>query len=429
MAGDDIGLQASCFISCTRFTTSHTVIDCESVMLTFRDRLLSFQMAGILQQTYEGSPSNDSSQRVSYQHENNGCCSAPNHGENGHTNGYLEPINTAGITHRKTIVSDKMCAANTSSTQTKAQNPSPMKKTGDIRLSAYLVALRPWSFAASLTPVALGSCLCYKYMDVFSPWVFGVTCLVALSVHAAGNLVNTYFDYMRGVDSVKSSLDDRTLVDHILSPNDVATMGAVFYMVGCGGFVLLVILSPARMEHLALIYFGGLSSSFLYTGGLGLKYIGLGDIAIFMTFGPLAVLFAYVSQGGALNWMPMIYALPVALNTAAILHSNNSRDAVTDAKAGIVTLAILIGPTLSYLLFVFLLFIPYIIMSLLVFHCTLWFILPLTTLIPAFKYERLFRDGSLNNLPRLLSKLNLQMGLLFTLAFAMTSKNDLPGMS
>ena len=46
-------------------------------------------------------------------------------------------------------------------------------------------------------------------------------------------------------------------------------------------------IAPARLEHLALVYFGGLSSSFLYTGGIGFKYIALGDVMIIIIFGPI----------------------------------------------------------------------------------------------------------------------------------------------
>jgi len=99
---------------------------------------------------------------------------------------------------------------------------------------------------------------------------------------------------VQGVDTKKS--DDRTLVDRLLSPSDVVTMGAVSYCVGCAGFLLLSALSTVPLEHLALVYFGGLSASFLYTGGLGLKYIALGDVAVVLTFGPVSVLFAYISQ-------------------------------------------------------------------------------------------------------------------------------------
>lgn len=59
----------------------------------------------------------------------------------------------------------------------------------------------------------------------------------------------------------------------------------------------MVLTSPARMELLALMYFGGISSSFLYTGG-GFKYIALGDILIMVTFGPVSVLYSFIAQTG-----------------------------------------------------------------------------------------------------------------------------------
>lgn len=79
-------------------------------------------------------------------------------------------------------------------------------------------------------------------------------------------------------------------------------------------------LSPARMEHLALVYFGGLSSSFLYTGGIGLKYIALGDLIILIIFGPISVIFSYMSQTGNINWALIYYAIPLALNTEVRLY-------------------------------------------------------------------------------------------------------------
>ena len=299
------------------------------------------------------------------------------------------------------------------------------RKKTPLLLSKYVVALRPWSFTASLTPVVLGSCLAFKVVGSFNVLIFVTTCVTALSVHAAGNLVNTYFDYVKGIDSKKS--DDRTLVDQVLHPNDVATMGGIFYFIGCIGFAMLTIISPSRMEHLALVYFGGLSGSFLYTGGLGLKYIALGDLAIFLTFGPVTVLFAYLSQGGILTWMPLFYALPLALNTCAILHSNNTRDMKTDKDAGIVTIAILIGETASGVLFALLLFVPFVIFIVLGFRCSKWFLLPATVVILAFKLERQFREGHRQKVPRKVAQINLQMALLYVLACYLTPNSSLPG--
>jgi 1,4-dihydroxy-2-naphthoate octaprenyltransferase len=80
----------------------------------------------------------------------------------------------------------------------------------------------------------------------------------------------------------------------------ILNAGVLFYLIGCIGFGIVVLLSPARMELLALIYFGGLSSSFLYTGA-GLKYIALGDIIIMITFGPVSVLYSFIAQTGTLQ--------------------------------------------------------------------------------------------------------------------------------
>ena len=139
--------------------------------------------------------------------------------------------------------------------------------TSDVRTkcAAYVLALRPWSFSASLTPVALGSALAYKLEGSVDLLVLVVCAVAVLVVHGAGNLVNTYYDFSKGIDHKKS--DDRTLVDEILAPQDVVMFGALLYSAGCLCATLLFFLSTLRLEHLALIYFGGLSSSFLYTGG------------------------------------------------------------------------------------------------------------------------------------------------------------------
>lgn len=188
-------------------------------------------------------------------------------------------------------------------------------------------------------------------------------------------------------------------------------------MMGCVGFILLAALSPAKMEHLALVYFGGLSSSFLYTGGIGLKYIALGDVLILVIFGPISVLFAFMAQTGRVEWMSIYYAIPLALNTEAILHSNNTRDAHVDKRAGIVTLAILIGHSASHVLYALLLFTPYVIFVVLGIKHSIYFLLPLITLPQAFKIEKQFRNiSTLQSVPKQTAKLNLFFGILYIVA-------------
>ncbi|CRK86924.1 CLUMA_CG000745, isoform A [Clunio marinus] len=291
---------------------------------------------------------------------------------------------------------------------------SPTNENVLMKLKSYLIALRVWSLSASIIPTILGAAISFRTpaQHDFSLIIFILNVFTIALVHCAGNVVNTYFDYVKGIDNRKS--DDRTLVDHILTIDEVVSLGAILYTLGCIGFILLAILSPARMEHLALVYFGGLSSSFLYTGGIGLKYIALGDVIILIIFGPISVIFSYMSQTGNINWALIYYAIPLALNTEAILHSNNTRDSESDQKVGIVTLAILIGRTASHVLYALLLFTPYIIFVVLSFKFSLWFILPLVTLPQAFKIEKQFRnEKTLQGVPSQTAKLNFFFGLLY----------------
>ncbi|XP_071946233.1 ubiA prenyltransferase domain-containing protein 1-like [Antedon mediterranea] len=289
--------------------------------------------------------------------------------------------------------------------------PSRPTNSNVVAVSSYILALRPWSFSASLTPVFLGSALAYKVTDLWNLHQGFLACMAVLSVHGAGNLVNTYCDFRKGIDSKRS--DDRTLVDGILKPNNVATFGAILYAVGCLCLAILVMISPAKLEQIALVFFCGLSGSFLYTGGIGFKYVALGDVIILITFGPLAVMFTFLVQVGHFSLAPLLYAVPLALNTEAILHSNNTRDMNLDKKSKVVTIAILLGRTGSYVLYVLLLFVPYLMFAVLAFNFSKSFFLPLLTLPMAFKLEKDFRRNVLKEMPQRTSKLNLAFGLLY----------------
>ncbi|XP_053137017.1 ubiA prenyltransferase domain-containing protein 1 [Hemicordylus capensis] len=292
------------------------------------------------------------------------------------------------------------------------------------RCASYVLALRPWSFSASLTPVALGTALAYRSQGTLDPGLLVGSAVTVLAVHGAGNLVNTYYDFSKGIDHKKS--DDRTLVDQILEPQDVVRFGVLLYTLGCISAACLYCLSTLKLEHLALIYFGGLSSSFLYTGGIGFKYVALGDVVILITFGPLAVMFAYAVQVGYLSVSPLLYAVPLALSTEAILHSNNTRDMESDRQAGIVTLAILIGPTLSYILYNTLLFLPYLIFCVLATQYTISMALPLLTIPMAFSLERQFRSQSFLKIPQRTAKLNLLLGLFYVFGILLAPPGVLP---
>ncbi|EPY87639.1 hypothetical protein CB1_000232003 [Camelus ferus] len=108
--------------------------------------------------------------------------------------------------------------------------------------------------------------------------------------------------------------------------------------------------------------------------GIGFKHVALGDLVTLLTSGRLAVTFACAVQVGSLAVFPLVYAIPLAPSTEAILHSNNSRDMESDREAGIVPLAILIGPALSCMLYN--LFLPCLVLSVLATRCGISLALP-----------------------------------------------------
>ena len=297
------------------------------------------------------------------------------------------------------------------------------------QLKLYLNSLRPRTFTPSLASVTLGAVLAFKATGHFDLLIFIVSCLTVLAVHGAGNLVNTYYDFVKGIDRSTQSVNQcpyRTLVDHQLSIDQVVHLGVIAYMFGCFGFVCLVFLSPARMEHLALVYFCGISCSFLYTGGLGLKYIGLGDILIMVIFGPISILFSFMSQSGYIDPATIAFALPLAFHTEAILHSNNTRDIESDQRAGAVTLAILIGPTFCHIVYALLLFIPYIMLIVSIIHYSIVFGIPLVTITKAFQLEKNFRSGQLSDIPSATASLHLIFSISYIISCCLIHPDNLP---
>lgn len=120
-------------------------------------------------------------------------------------------------------------ATQTTTTTINAKDARPVPVF--MKLKTYLFALRPWSLSASLVPTLLGSALAYRSSTPheFNFLTFLLTIFTVVTVHGAGNVVNTYYDYVKGIDNRKS--DDRTLVDHILSEDEVNTLQITLFSI------------------------------------------------------------------------------------------------------------------------------------------------------------------------------------------------------
>ena len=246
---------------------------------------------------------------------------------------------------------------------------------------AWFLALRPWSFPASIVPMLVGGALAYR-ADFWDWPLFLLTLVGGLFFHIGANLTNTYFDFQRGADTVEHA-DDRTLVDSMLQPRDVLLLTAFFFLAGSalGGYLAY----RSGWELLALGA-GGLFLGLFYTASpLGYKYRALGDAGIFISFGPLLVLGTYFVQTEKLELLPLLFSLPLGLLIVAILHANNYRDAEADRRAGARTLAQVLGDRGSRYAYYLLVLTPYAFVIGLGAAVTPWVLLALPTIVLPLK--------------------------------------------
>ncbi len=299
--------------------------------------------------------------------------------------------------------------------------PSSQRPTGSLK--QWVLASRPWAFTASIIPVALGSALAATEVP-FRPGLFLLTLVAGILMQAAVNYLNTYGDYISGVDTpesvtpssaqlVRGELDPLTMRNVGLGTLLTAILLGV-YPVWVGGWPVLVCG--------AIGFFGVL----FYTTFLPYKYKGLGPPFVFFLMGPLMVLPAWYIQGAEGFWTPLLASLPVGCMVAGILHGNDLRDIGYDNSAGISTPASGLGLSGSIILYKALYVGAYLILGALVLFKVLDYfaLLPLLALPPVYKTLRGLNAQSersrIQSLELTSGKLHFLFGLLLTLGVAIS---------
>ncbi len=220
------------------------------------------------------------------------------------------------------------------------------------------VAARPKTLPAAVAGVVAGLSLAVA-QGVFRPLVAGATLLAAVLLQIGVNLANDAQDYQRGADTVGERLGPpRVTALGWLSPETVLRGAWVtfflaglvgLYLVGIGGWPILAIGVAAIL------------SAWAYSGGpYPLGYHGLGEVFVFVFFGPVAVAGTYYLQTGRMHPWVWWLSTGVGLLITAILVVNNYRDLENDRKAGKHTLAVRLGPRGTQIEFAVLVLVPYV---------------------------------------------------------------------
>ena len=220
----------------------------------------------------------------------------------------------------------------------------------------WLKIIRPQTLFASLCPVLVGLLVANKqiaYAGMLGHTAAAFTVICALSLQILSNLINDYYDFLRGTDKKGRVGFSRALAEGQVTPDEMRT--ACFVALGVaivtgaflcyvGGWLILAI------GVTAIIF------AWLYTAtDYSLSYLGIADIFVFLYYGIIAtagtVFLQYKAAGIDVTaatfysrHITALYAGAVCgLISMCVLAINNIRDVDTDREAGKKTFPVRFG--------------------------------------------------------------------------------------
>lgn len=203
----------------------------------------------------------------------------------------------------------------------------------------WLEGARPRTWANAFAPVMVASGVA-AFHGGFLWWKALLALVVAWALIIGVNYANDYSDGIRGTDEDRTG-PLRLTGSGLAKPGEVKK--AAFISFGIAGIAGLA-LSITSAWWLVAIGVICILGAWFYTGGSKpYGYMGLGEVAVFVFFGLVAVLGTEFTQRGAISWMGLAVAVGVGSISAGVNLANNIRDIPTDAETGKITLAVRLG--------------------------------------------------------------------------------------
>jgi 1,4-dihydroxy-2-naphthoate octaprenyltransferase len=211
----------------------------------------------------------------------------------------------------------------------------------------------PWIKASRLRtlPLAVGSILLGSFLAAYTysfSWsVFLMALLTAVMLQILSNLANDYGDFQKGTDQA-ADRSDRAMTSGIIS---LKSMKNALWLLGiatllCGIGLLMIALKDLNSQFIIWLIIGimAIIAALKYTiGNKAYGYSGLGDLFVFIFFGPVAVCGTYFLMTGDLPFNVWIPAKAFGFLCVAVLNINNLRDIDHDKLAGKNTVAVRLG--------------------------------------------------------------------------------------
>ena len=211
-------------------------------------------------------------------------------------------------------------------------------------ISKWLISVRAAVLIMTFLSAAIAGILAIQDGSFhFGRWLLLTIGLVM--AHATNNLLNDYTDYRRGVDQdnyYRSQYGPQVLVHELMTQRQLLTYAAVTGLIAlAAGLVLIILQGGLTWILLAL----GAFFVLFYTWPL--KYIGLGEIAVLIVWGPLMIGGGYYVITGNWVWNVILASLPYALGVTGVIFGKHIDKFKMDKEKKIYTLPVILGEKIS----------------------------------------------------------------------------------
>ncbi|WP_207924479.1 1,4-dihydroxy-2-naphthoate polyprenyltransferase [Gordonia zhaorongruii] len=222
-------------------------------------------------------------------------------------------------------------------------------------MNKWIQGARPRTLPNAIAPVVAGVGAAARVGDVVW-WKAALALVVAMALIIGVNFANDYSDGIRGTDDDRVG-PMRLVGSGAASPGSVKV--AAFTCFGIAGACGLA-LAATTAWWLVAVGAVCIAGAWFYTGGKRpYGYLGLGEVAVFVFFGLVAVLGTQYVTVGRIDWAGAVAAVAVGSFSCGVLVVNNLRDIPSDTESGKITLAVRMGDRGTRAFFTFLLAVPF----------------------------------------------------------------------
>jgi 1,4-dihydroxy-2-naphthoate octaprenyltransferase len=206
---------------------------------------------------------------------------------------------------------------------------------------------RPRTLPNAIAPVIAGTGGA-AWLHAACWWKALLALLVAVAMIIGVNYANDYSDGIRGTDDVRAG-PLRLVGSKLAAPRAVLTAAVVSLGAAAAAGLVLAWFSAPWLIAVGAMCIAG---AWLYTGGRKpYGYLGLGEVAVFVFFGLVAVLGTQYTQALRIDWVGLALAVAMGSLSSAVLVANNLRDIPTDKESGKITLAVRLGDARTRVLY------------------------------------------------------------------------------